>query len=298
MSHRRHISRPRAHGFGGLYGRAMDEIDTVVAASGGHAQHLRIERLSGAIDEMRRRVEQSDAAVRQARLVALLLLQTPRAARAQDAMDRRHGHNYRHRSKRLYELIDFNDTFVDTVLALRAEQRHEFMPRIYRAMREVCQRARTHMFTYEQFEAIAHGLSREIAVYLGAQKEGYDVHMTSRVADGLGVDMQVREPESQRYINIDCKTTSAYGYRLATLVREGRVSERAAALAMAKGYIRVTNGHGDDRVHVVLFCVAHEVIGDIRDFEFAQTDVLGAKLREMIAAYGVDGDGFYRYEVD
>lgn len=290
----RHITQS-----GSVYERAVHEMnDLLYDTYGQDWDHLRIERLSGVIEQMKRRVEHTDSADKPARLIALLLLQAPRAARAQDAMDKRHGHGYHHRSKRLYELIDFNDTFVDAVLSLPSEDRRDFVKTTYALMKDVCRRARTHMFTYEQFEAIAHGLSREIAVYLGAQAEGLEVHMTSRVADGLGVDMQIRQPETGRYINIDCKTTSAYGHRVSTLEYEGRISERAATLALAKGYIRIANGHGDERVLVVLFRVTHEIIGEIRNFEFVETHILAQKINEMIVAYGEAGDGFYRYVDD
>lgn len=88
-------------------------------------------------------------------------------------MDSRHGHGYHNRSKRLYELIDFNDTLVDIVLALSHEQRQSFTQEIYVHMSTVCRRSRTHMFTREQFDAIIHGLSRETAVYLAARSAGF-----------------------------------------------------------------------------------------------------------------------------
>lgn len=295
-----HLRRPsQAHGSGStIYTRAMKEVDDVLYDVYGRGwERVRIEKLSSAIEEMKRRVASSKDSEIQIKLLALLLLQTPRAARAQDAMDRRHGHGYHNRSKRLYELIDFNDTFVDTVLALYAEQREQFTQRIFQLMSDMCRRARTHMFTREQFDAIVHGLSREIAVYLGARAEGLEVHMTSRVADGLGVDMQVRDPESGRYINIDCKTTSAYLRRVETLRFEGRLDEHQAVVALTRGFIRVTNGRGDERVRVVLFSVVTDIFGKIQAYEFADASLLALKLREAIAAYGELGDGFYRYEI-
>src|SRR5690606_30984045 len=58
-------------------------------------------------------------------LLALLILQAPGAARAQREMDGHRG-GYKNRQARLYELIDFNDTFVDTVLSLNEEERQTF----------------------------------------------------------------------------------------------------------------------------------------------------------------------------
>src|SRR6478672_12632759 len=52
------------------------------------------------------------------RLRTQLLAQTPTAVFAQAQMDS-HKHGYHNREKRLYELIDFNDTFVSYVLATK-----------------------------------------------------------------------------------------------------------------------------------------------------------------------------------
>ncbi|MBH1980841.1 hypothetical protein I8H89_04975 [Candidatus Saccharibacteria bacterium] len=296
-THHHRLHRPQQRFDDSLYQRAMIELDEVLYDLYGHDwRHVRVERLSTAIDEMKQRTAQSESHRRSAQLIALLLLQTPRAARAQDAMDRRHGGSYHHRQKRLYELIDFNDTFVDIVLSLRHEQRAEFHHKIYALMHDFCVRARTHVFSPEQFDAITHGLSRETAVYLGAQKEGFDVHMTNRVADGLGVDMQIRDRDSGRYINIDCKTTKAYLRRVEELRREERLDEREVGVALTRGYIRVSNGRNDEQVEVVLFSVVSELFGGIQDFEFATSDVLALKLREAINVYGRQGDGFYQYK--
>lgn len=295
--YRQHVVRPRERQVSNLYDEALRELDDVLAA--GHGRRwdgVHIEQLAGAIKLMKDRVRRADARTRSARLIALLLLQTPRAARAQDIMDRRHGHSYHHRHKRLYELIDFNDTFVDIILSLSHEERIRFERRAYELMRQMCRRARTHMFSEEQYSAIVHGLSRETAVYLGARGEGYDVHMTSRVADGLGVDMQIQDRESGRYINIDCKTTGAYLRRVETLRREGRLDEHEVGLALTRGFVEVVNGHGANQVKVVLLAIVTDVLGEIRAFEFVETDILALKLNEAIIAYGKTDSGFYRYE--
>lgn len=291
------VAKRREISDGSLYDRALREMDAILAEGRGYQREdIRVEQLASAIKRMKDAVARSDSRDKQAQLIALLLLQTPRAARAQDAMDNRHGHPYHHRYKRLYELIDFNDTFVDIVLQLTREQRKDFEQRIYEHMRDVCRRARTHMFSYEQFEAITHGLSRETAVYLGAQAEGFDVHMTSRVADGLGVDMQIRDPQSCRYINIDCKTTRAYLRRVETLRREGKLQEDEVGFALTRGFVEVVNGHGAESVNVVLFSVVTDVFGKIHAYEFSRTDLLAMKLHEAIQVYGRRDDDFYRYE--
>lgn len=289
-----HLRRPIHTRSGALYVQAQTEIDNVLYDVFGRGwERVRVEKLSRAIDEMKRRAERSEDEQKPARLLALLLLQTPRAVRAQDAMDKRHG-GYRHRHKRLFELIDFNDTFVDMVLALNPYQR-SLLAQLPEAMRQFCRRARTHAFSLEQLDAITYGLSREIAVYLGARQHGFDVHMSSRVADGMGVDMQIRWPESGRYVNIDCKTTNSYLHRIEDLRREGRLDEHEVGIALTRGYVRVINGRRDDAVRVVLFSVVPEVFGEVINYEFTHTDALAAKLHEVIRMYGEKGEGFYRY---
>lgn len=298
MQYRTHhrVYRPPQHATS-LYGRALRECDDALYRTHGRGwEYVRIEWLPRAIEDMKQRVERSDDTERVPQLIALLLLQTPRAARAQHVMDARHGHSYHNRSKRLYELIDFNDTLVDIVLALTHEQRQSFAQEIYIHMSAICRRSRTHMFTREQFDAITHGLSRETAVYLAARETGLDVHMTSRVADGLGVDMQVRDRVSDRYINIDCKTTGAYLHRVEDLRREGRLRDDEVARALTRGYIEVLNGQREQQVHVVLFAVVTEAMGEIHGFEFARTDLVAGKLHEAIRAYGRHDGQFYRYE--
>src|SRR5690606_279189 len=104
--------------------------------------------------------------------LASLILQAPNAVRAQREMDRRHG-GYNNRQARLFELIDFNDTFVDTVLSLDEPLLTDFTQRLWHEIDIFCNAQRVDSFSLRQFDAIVHGLSREIAVYRGAKREGY-----------------------------------------------------------------------------------------------------------------------------
>ena len=62
-----------------------------------------------------------------------------------------------------------------------------------------------------------HGLSREIAVFKAAENAGLNALMSSRVADAFGIDMQIADTVSGDYVNIDCKTSSAFHFRLKDL---------------------------------------------------------------------------------
>lgn len=212
---------------------------------------------------------------------AALMLQAPRASRAQEQMDQ-HPHGYHNKQARLYELIDFNDTFVSAVLSLPESDLPQFVDEAKRAMDVFCKRAGARCFSNEQYEAIVHGLSREIAVYRGATKEGFQVRMTSRVDDALGIDMVITDPTSGGSINVDCKTSSAFYYRLKDLEHEGRLTSEGAAEAEEKGYCYIVNGDETRQVEIALLRIDEQTYGAIQNFSFDDTVQLGASLRTMI----------------
>lgn len=71
------------------------------------------EELDDLIEERKARTRDEDLVG----WLTLLIMQAPRAAHAQAMMDEL-PHGYHDRKARLYELIDFNDAFVSTVLLL------------------------------------------------------------------------------------------------------------------------------------------------------------------------------------
>lgn len=225
------------------------------------------------------------------RLLALTLLMVPQAARAQAMMDA-HRNNFHDRKTRLFELIDFNDTFVATVLALTPAERHEFVDHLRRVMQHFAKRHKTPMFKDGQFDAIVHGLSREIAVYHAALHEGFDALMTSRADDAFGVDLQIRDRRTRAYINIDIKTHSSYYFRLKVLLREHRISMNEANTALETGYCQVMNRHDGVDVPVVIFRIDHTILGDIANFEFISSERIGEKLQLVLDECGIHDDGF------
>lgn len=215
--------------------------------------------------------------------LAALLAQTPRAVLAQLQMDQ-HSHGYRNMQERLYELIDFNDTLVATVMLLDDERRVRFSDATKRCADRICKRVGAPCFTDEQWEAIIRGLTREIALYYAAVNNGFRVYMTDRVHDAMGIDMQVQDPEDGRYINIDVKTPSSFRYRLDELVHEERLTERERLLADERSYAVVMNGHGNRRVQTILLCILPDIFGDLAYFRFVNDaparDMLNLIIRE------------------
>ncbi|HMR72752.1 MAG TPA: hypothetical protein PKD68_01960 [Candidatus Saccharibacteria bacterium] len=212
-----------------------------------------------------------------------LTLQAPRAAVAQEAMDA-HPHGYRNKEARLFELIDFNDAFVATILALSKPMLPRATLEIKRLLEEACKKAGTRCFSDEQYQAIVHGLSREIAVYLGLQQEGYDAVMSNRADDAMGVDMRVTDPSAHHTVNVDIKTRSSYHYRIEQLRREGRLSEDAFLMADRDGFAVVYNGHGADKIKVVVWRIDHEVLGTVIDFSFKDTYRLAEQMNVIMVA--------------
>lgn len=225
------------------------------------------------------------------RLLALTLLMVPQAARAQAMMDA-HRNNFHDRKTRLFELIDFNDTFVATVLALTPAERHGFVDHLRSTMEQFAKKYKTPIFKDGQFDAIVHGLSREIAVYHAALREGFDALMTSRTDDAFGVDIQVRDRRTRAYANIDIKTHSSYYFRLKVLLREHRITMKEANIALETGYCQVMNRHDSINVPVVIFRIDHTILGDITDFEFTSSERVGEKLQIVLDKCGIHDDGF------
>lgn len=214
---------------------------------------------------------------------AALILQAPRAAMAQQQMDQ-HPHGYHNKHQRLFELIDFNDTYVSAVLSLPESELPTFADDAKRAMDAFCKQVRSRCFSNDQYEAIVHGLSREIAVFRGAKAEGYDVRMTSRVDDALGIDMVITDTRSGQSLNVDVKSRSAFYYRLRDLTREGRLTTEQAGVAEDVGYCWETNGDEVREEHIVLLRIDEETYGNVVNFSLAHSVVLAEKLHEIISS--------------
>jgi hypothetical protein len=217
------------------------------------------------------------------RLRTQLLAQTPRAVLAQQQMDA-HPHGYHNREKRLYELIDFNDTFVSYVLATRHRDLPGLSDRLKQDMIHYCRRLNTPMFSDEQYDAIVRGLGREIAVYRSATFKGFKVRMTSRTEDAFGIDMVITQPISGRILNIDCKTPPAFRHRLEDLAQHGRIDDEDIVRADEQGYWTLEHRRGQERVPVTLLCILPDRLGEIRDFTFEQPERLEAMLNTIFAS--------------
>lgn len=214
-----------------------------------------------------------------------LVLQAPQAVLAQKQMDK-HPHGYKTRGERLYELIDFNDAFVNTVLSLPSNELDRFEVELKRLLDWFCKRVGVPNFSQEQYGAIVRGLEREIAVYRGVQREGLEVHMTSRASDALGIDMVMSDPIANKRVNIDCKAPSAYRHRIYDLLREGRLRPEEVTAAETLGYIGEINGHKGQKVKVILWRIDTERYGEIQSFGFVDTAELGHVARTILSTYG------------
>jgi hypothetical protein len=116
------------------------------------------------------------------------------------------------------------------------------------------------------------------------------VAMTSRAVDAFGVDMQIRSLNSGRYINVDCKTTSAFHFRLKDLVHQGRISFDNQAEAETKGYWEITNRGEGHEMRIVLLRISQEELGEIEGFSFMDESVLIARLQHIINERGLKDD--------
>ena len=223
-----------------------------------------------------------------------LLAQAPRAALAQLQMEQ-FPHGYRNKQERLYELIDFNDTLVSTILALEQNHKEVFAERTKQAADRVCKRVGAPCFTNEQWISIVRGLTREVALYLAAKEHGFDAWLTDRAHDALGIDVQVRDPETGRYINIDVKTPSSYRHRMEQLVKEGRLTEGELLRGDERSYIVEYNGHGSHKVPIVVLCILPDLFGELVTWRFVNPGPMVEKLSQLIREHGLYDQRYGQY---
>ena len=243
------------------------------------------------IERLRKRFNHSKLALEG---MVALLAQAPRATLAQIQMDE-HPHGYHNKQARLFELIDFNDTLVATVLLLDDLSRTGFSDRAKQACDRICKRVGAPCFTDEQWDAIIHGLTLEIAVYSVAKNNGFNVYMTSRSQDAMGIDLQVQDPETSRYINIDVKSPSSFRYRLEELLKEGRINIHDQLAADANSYAIEMTGHGRQKTEVVLLCILPDLFGDLAYFRFVDEAPMRDRLALLIRQFGLNDGRFGQF---
>lgn len=267
-----------------LYARARKIIDEALQKTrNSRTSRNQLKR----VNEAARQLIERDVAQPEYVLAQLILL-TPGAAAAQQQMDRHRGGYADYRS-RLFELIDFNDTFDRLALLLPDSEIEHFTERLYDEMTVFGQRMHLPVFTERQYEAIVHGLSREIALYRGARKLGYNVRMTSRLQDAMGVDMIITDPDTKRSINVDCKTSSSYHFRLIELKKAHRLNEGQRLRCELTGVCNVTNGQGERATSTVLLRLDIDLLGKLDTFNFRTLE----PLREQLVL-ALDEHGFYQ----
>ena len=263
--------------------RFLPKRTSIVLPDGGRLSTIRsVQECEAFITKLKTAGEPRDKDKRVEYYKALIIAQTPRAAVAQLEMDK-HKRGYHDREKRLYELIDFNDSFVSLVLATKRTQLPGLAEQLKSEMTQFCRRLTTPMFTDTQYDAIVRGLSREIAVYRGAIEVGYDAQMTSRTDDAFGIDMVVTRRDGGKALNIDCKTPPAFRHRLEDMAKDGHITDMQVATADEVGFITTEHSRDNERVNVTLFCILPDRLGDIHDFSFDDPSLLGHQLKFMFS---------------
>lgn len=256
--------------------------DDIFAEAHRKIEQFNLHTIEDANEEAAEQAEHTRTALDQ---LLLLLLRTPAAARAQQSMDE-HPHDHHHRQQRLYALIDFNDAFVSSVMLLSESQRRVFHDHIREDMAHICRLVRVRPFSDEQFEAIVHGLSREIAVYHAANTRDLRAEMTTRDVDAFGVDMRISDDSTGKYINVDCKTRSSFHFRMKDLVRDGRLAQEDMDQAEQDGYCKVVHHRDDVAVEIILLRVSGEEFGELNNFRFNDEQLLARRIARIIEQEG------------
>lgn len=271
---------------GDVFARAEQEVtSTLQRVLWSDARRVRVDQLEQPINVLlsqteRFHDEQTGSSEQAVVWLAALIMQAPRAVLAQRQMDA-HPHGYSNKQARLYELIAFNDTYVSAILSLPEQYHPQCNDRIKQVMDQFCRRVKVPCLTNEQWEAITHGLSREIAVYHGALALGYRARMTSRREDAMGVDMVVTDEQTGMNINLDIKTRSSFHYRLQDLHNEGRITELQREEADQFGHITVRNGHGSESVVTTILRIDEETYGRVIDFTLERLEPLKTAIEQI-----------------
>lgn len=213
----------------------------------------------------------------------LLVAQSPRAVIAQWRMDT-HKHGYRNRKKRLFELIDFNDTLVSVILQTPIDDRFNLASSLKYEIDQFCRKLSTPRFSEEQFEAIVLGIGREVAVYIAAQDLGYNVRMTSRTEDAFGIDMIIEQPHTGKKLYIDCKTPSAFRHRLEDLVKYHQITEEQLLQADKDDYLTALRHDNGKKLPVTLLCIRTETLGAVHSFMFDEPKRVQALLEKIFSS--------------
>lgn len=234
------------------------------------------DRLAAVIQELQYLADQGGAVEK----LAYLAAQTPRAVAAQKGMDK--GGGIHSHDARLYDLIDFNDTYVSTVLSLPQGYLSGFPDQAKYVIDRFCKRVQSACFSNDQWEAITKGLAREIAVYRAAISFGYEARMTSRREDAMGVDMRITDTTSGRSLGIDVKSGSSFHFRLIDLEREGRVSLEQREQAEIDGYLPIVNGHGSEATPTTLLRIDEATYGRVEAFSIEDPEALTNILEQLL----------------
>lgn len=235
------------------------------------------------VQRMKQQPEPQDMYQKLAHYRTLLIAQTPQAVLAQWQMDA-HKHGYHNREKRLYELIDFNDTFVSLVLLTPVHKRPGLAESLKIEMDQFCRKLSTPRFSDEQFNAIVLGLGREVAVFTAAEQLGYDVRMSSRTQDAFGIDMMIVQPGTNKRLYIDCKTPSAFRHRLEDLAKYKHITEQQLLQADKDDYLTTDRHHNNDTVPVTLLCIRSDTVGEVHDFAFDEPARFQQLLEKIFAS--------------
>ncbi len=268
----------------------------VLPASSGDSYETAMQRVKDALQrrpevrDLDKKIEKWKAQAKRTNVTSdwltAFFAQAPRAVLAQAQMDK-HPHGYHDKQSRLFELIDFNDTFEGAVLSMNDEERVKFAEQGRRGCDYVCKLLNVKPFDDEQWQAIDKGLSRELAVYLAAQHNGFYAYMTSRAQDAMGIDMQIKDPESGAYINLDVKSPSAFRHRLEDLVHEDRLNEHDLIRADEQSYAHITTGHGAQAAEVILLCILPDKFGEVAHFCFVDESPIRDTLSHLIDRHGL-----------
>jgi hypothetical protein len=76
------------------------------------------------------------------------------------------------------------------------------------------------------------------------------------------------------------------------LVHEKRLTERELVIGDQQNYVIEENGHGNNRVQIVVLCILPDAFGELTDWRFVNPEPMRQKLNQLIRDHGIH-DGKY-----
>lgn len=204
--------------------------------------------------------------------IALAMLESPLAAKADKDQQTNPARNPHDRAKRVGSLIQFNHDLAATLSHMSPNMIADFPQKLLERTHKLFgDKLRLPTFDRQDFNRIVAGVSREVAfsrALQGLLPEGWKLRHATVREDLIGIDIVVDTPDGP--INIDTKTSGAFEKALASLWADHRISQAEYDAALEDRFVQITTNDGRDMRAV--YVLDADSLGEVRNFEYDNPD--------------------------